>query len=121
MSAHTITARTQVIGLHQWPAAPDRRAYLRDLHRHVFGIAVTVDVAHTERDVEWHDLADDTLTAALALTEQYHEDAPITSFGARSCETIAGQIADTLTSQNYIVQSVEVDEDGEHTATWRNE
>ena len=121
MSTHTITARTSVIGLHQWPDAPGRRAYLRDLHRHVFGIAVTVDVTHTERDVEWHDLADDTLTAALALTEPYHEDALITSFGARSCETIASEIADALTSQEYTVQSVEVDEDGEHTATWRNQ
>lgn len=121
MSTHTITARTSVIGLHHWPDAPDNRAYLRDLHRHVFGIAVTIDVAHTERDVEWHDLADAALIGALSLLEPYHPKSLIQSFGARSCETIAVEVGTFLIDDGYSVVSVDVDEDGEHTAIWRYE
>ena len=57
-----ITAHLHVPGLHYWPGAHDARDYLRSPHRHLFGIAATLEVRHDERDVEWHDLAE-TMTA----------------------------------------------------------
>lgn len=51
-----IVVRFQVVGWHCWPDAPDHRAYLRNEHRHQFHVEIRVDVAHDDREVEFHDL-----------------------------------------------------------------
>lgn len=46
---------TQFVGFHKWSIAPDDVAYLRDRHRHVFGVRVSVDVrADDDRVIEFH-------------------------------------------------------------------
>jgi hypothetical protein len=57
-TATSITVRFTAPGFHQWPAAPQRRAYLRERHRHLFHVAVTIPVLHADREVEFHDLQD---------------------------------------------------------------
>lgn len=45
-------------GFHRWPQAPPQRAYLANLHRHNFHVEVKVELHHTEREIEFHDLLD---------------------------------------------------------------
>lgn len=111
------TATTRIEALHHWPDAPPHRAYLSHPHRHLFGLAVTVESGEY-RDVEFHDLQDDLYRSALALTNPYHPDARLGDFGAASCEQIASQIAARLTMTGYTVHTVRVDEDREHTGQW---
>lgn len=114
----TITARATVAGLHHWPDAPDRRAYLRHPHRHLFGLAATVVVEHEDRAVEWHDLAD-LMTRCVATYGTPYPETTLWDFGAQSCEALATHLAHDLTYHHGLtVLAVGVDEDGEHTATW---
>lgn len=112
----TITATTHVVGLHCWPTAPDRRAYLRAPHRHVFGLAVEVSVEHSDRFVEWHDLADDARAVLASLGTDYHPQTTLVDFGRMSCEELASETLLGLTRMGYAVRKVSVDEDREHTA-----
>jgi len=54
----TIVVRFQREGFHCWPDAPASRGYLRDKHRHLFHVEVTLEVGHNDREVELHDLKD---------------------------------------------------------------
>lgn len=112
----TVTARTRCIGFHHWPAAPARRSYLRDRHRHEFHITARVSVAHSERAVEFHDLQADIARDIYTLAEECTDDAY--DFGASSCETLATGLADRLTGHGYAVLEVTWSEDGENDATW---
>jgi hypothetical protein len=90
-------------GYHQWPDAPVERAYLRNRHRHLFHVKVTVSVAHDNRDVEFHDLLD-SVAAACDFLEQ-----PL-----GSCEMIAAALAKNVQAAWPGRRvSVEVSEDGE--------
>lgn len=53
-----IVVKHSAPALHKWPTAPKHRAYLRNSHRHVFTYIVHLEVLHTDRDVEFHDLQD---------------------------------------------------------------
>lgn len=116
-----VTARVALPGLHYWPTAPDRRAYLRDLHRHLFVARATVEVTHGDREVEFHDLGDD-LAAALrgcpSTMSSGEHGTSLHDFGAQSCEHLATSVARTL-SALYTVVEVSVSEDDEFTATVR--
>lgn len=93
-------------GFHQWEQAPERRAYLRDLHRHLFHVRAAVDVNHEGREIEFHDL--------LAFLEA--ECRSLTVLG--SCETVATLLAERLADEYPGRRvSVEVSEDGENGAT----
>lgn len=125
----TVTARHTVVGFHQWPGAPDRRAYLRELHRHEFAVAATVLVDHAERDTEFHDLADVLAFELRSLAEPARTYVDGTSlggvqpltFGPRSVETIATVLADALAARGYTPLTVTVSEDGQHDGTWTND
>jgi hypothetical protein len=100
----------QLPGLHHWPDAPARRAYLRNTHRHLFGVTVYIAVAHDNRAVEFHDLQDE-------VRAWWGPGVP--DHGARSCETLARDLADALAQQGFTVAAVDVSEDGESGATVR--
>lgn len=117
----TVTAHVTIEGLHHWPGAPDRRDYLRHPHRHLFGVAATVAVDHGNREVEFHDLADDVRRILTNLSAPPDPDRLVVDFEARSCETLAQQVAYALTEHGYTVTTVAVDEDGESTATYTQE
>jgi len=48
------------LGYHSWKQAPKHRAYLESSHQHLFKVTVRVSVTHGEREVEFHDLRDNT-------------------------------------------------------------
>lgn len=107
-----ISVRFQVEGWHRWPDAPPNRAYLRDLHRHIFWAEASMPVEHDDRDVEFHDLRDE----ALGLLDEQGERGVTMAglnFGHRSCEMLARHIAETLATRYGRAVRVSVSEDGE--------
>ena len=38
---------------HCWPAAPEEVAFLRNIHRHLFNVEVSCEVAHDDRELEF--------------------------------------------------------------------
>lgn len=114
----TITSRFEVAGLHRWPLAPDRRAYLRDTHRHLFKVTVAVEVGQADREVEFHDLGEESETVFRSFGVQYHEESTLVNFGANSCEMLAEALGRELVGRGYPVMGVKVSEDGENDGSW---
>lgn len=114
----TITARARVQGLHQWPGAPDRRSYLRALHRHEFHVEVKAAVFHSDRDTEFHDLGERAAVLLRGLGQEFHPESTLVTFGASSCEMLAEKVGLLLIDEGVPVLSVTVSEDGEHDGTW---
>lgn len=106
-----VWAWVELPGFHRWPYAPEHRAYLRDRHRHLFGITVHVDVVHAEREVEFHDL--ELLIRRWWTSGNLCDGATARDCGSDSCEALAAQLGDHLVTQGVAVSSVEVSEDGE--------
>ena len=100
----SIWVKFDVIGFHCYPDAPEQVAYLRDRHRHKFGFTVSMPVTHNERQVEFHMLQSECL--ALYANGQLEAD-------SKSCETLAAELAGTLSSKYKRSVTVEVNEDGE--------
>ena len=44
----------QFEGIHSWPDAPVGEKYLRNPHRHMFGVVVHIEVLHDDRSVEYY-------------------------------------------------------------------
>lgn len=57
------------LGYHSWEQAPKHRKYLEPAHQHLFKITVRVSVTHGEREVEFHDLRDNTWKILNNLSE----------------------------------------------------
>ena len=93
-------------GFHLYLGAPDAVSYLATRHRHLFKYKVTVDVEHSNRDVEFHMFQ----TALEAL----YDNGSLEMDG-KSCETLAEELIERVQSLypklNFI--EVEVSEDGE--------
>jgi hypothetical protein len=115
----TITVHSRVQGLHHWPDAPLHRDYLAHPHRHMFVVTATVAVAHDNRDIEFHDLADVVTEVTEALGKPYHPDTRLIDFGPQSCEQLAEQVRARLSDIGLNVTLLSVSEDGECTATIR--
>lgn len=117
----TVFATTEVVGFHQWLDAPNEVDYLRNVHRHKFGIRVELSVVENDREVEFHILRRG-LEASMqqAWLGDGVEDGYVEYiFGPMSCEMIAGRLLDYLRSTypGRILYRVTVDEDGENGAT----
>jgi hypothetical protein len=93
-------------GHHRWPNAPDRRAYLRYAHRHLFHVTVALDLLGDDREVEFHDLLDHARGAWGYVLSQAQ--------GTASCEQLAVGVGQRV-ALKYPGRSlvVEVWEDGE--------
>lgn len=89
-------------GFHRWPGATGRREYLASVHRHLFHVEVKTEVAHDDREIEFHDLLDD----AKAWF-------PAGDLGARSCESLARELASALAQKYTRPFQVAVFEDAE--------
>lgn len=109
MKAH-ITAKTELLATHTWPGAPKHRAYLSNLHAHVFIIEIKAPVKHGDRDLEFHDLRYE-LEKVLSDMIGYRIDEPPT-FGDMSCEQIGSEVLEHMSS----ISSVSVSEDGQFSA-----
>lgn len=106
----TIFVRFTSPALHCWPGAHERRAYLRAEHRHLFHIEVSTLVTHDDRDIEFHDLRDNALSAFQSLGKEPGK------LGPMSCEMMAREMCRLLHDdypKRTALWTVTVSEDGE--------
>ena len=120
-----VRCNLQFEGIHCYPAAPLEVAYLREPHRHIFGIEVAVDVFDDDREVEFIMLSHRIKKYIKAFP---HDEYGVVQLSDWSCERIAKAIADELLGviprSNQRDIAVTVMEDGENGATvysWRND
>lgn len=107
----TVFATTSFVGFHRWAGAPAERSYLRDRHRHLFGVRVEVRVDGDDRQVEFHDLLDELREVLVSLFDGY-EPGGSSEMGTLSCEQIAHAVLNRMRASHPDI-SVRVDEDGE--------
>lgn len=104
---------TKAVGFHYWSEAPEDVCFLRNRHRHYFGIKVAVKVSHGEREVEFFQLQRIINLSVLPSAFPRNTEGEY-EFGTMSCEHIAEVIATRLLDAGYGVISVVVSEDGEN-------
>ncbi len=115
-----IYIQTQFVGYHRWDDAPEEVAFLRNIHRHIFHVKVSVPVKHNNRDIEFFmlkQLIDDFIENHIV------HPALAGDGNMGSCEMIGEQIA-IYTHKHYQfkyndIVSVEVSEDSENGAIIR--
>jgi len=101
-----IIVKEDFVAFHRWKEAPDEVAFLRDFHRHLFKIEVTLNVSHGNRQLEFFDVQ----KCLRSIVRKEFE-------GKRfelSCEQIAEEIGNRLAFNCYPVMLVQVSEDGEN-------
>lgn len=98
---------TTFAGTHHWPGCPEDwpHPYLKHPHRHLFRVTVQVEQRHDDRDLEY-----------LVLKDQVESFCRGGDMQHRSCEMMAGQLADMLLEKHGRCVRVEVMEDGENGA-----
>ena len=111
MKLYIAKVTTQFEGYHCWPKAPEKVAFLRNKHRHMFHVTVKIEQEHNDRDVEYimtkWDLNNLITKMKTHLVDYVN--------GNASCEMMAEYIYDNIVSPGAHVQ-VEVTEDGENGA-----
>lgn len=108
-----IVVRAFVEGLHRWVEAPDEVAFLRNPHRHVFHVTLTIHVNHDDRELEFI-LVKRALEAHLAPIAKAARAGAVSN---NSCEHIAGYVlAWATTTFGERGMRCEVSEDGENGA-----
>lgn len=93
-------------GFHRWEGAPEHRSYLASRHRHLFGVEVKCLVYNDDREIEFHDLLEES-KAFFSEPER----------GNQSCEMMARVLGEYLVSRHQRSFTVTVNEDGECGAT----
>lgn len=103
-----IFIKTQFEGFHKYENAPDEVSFLKNLHRHIFYVKVSIQVFHNERDLEFF--------IVKKAIEKFIKESKI-SMNA-SCEYIAEGIYNFIYNNygNERKISVEVSEDNENGA-----
>lgn len=114
----TVFCKTKFEGVHCYPGAPDEVAYLRQPHRHIFGINVEIDVFGTDRELEFIMLKH----KVDAWVRKHLNALGVWEMETLSCEQVATQLVSYLGAQyNDIEQKrdiiISVDEDDENGAT----
>ena len=113
----TVSIKTQYEGVHRYPEAPEQVAYLRNPHRHVFGVRVEVQVFDDDREIEFillkHQVND--------YLQSHFDGDGVWQMGRLSCEQVCKGILKYLFAfvkwPEQRFWSVTVDEDGENGAT----
>jgi hypothetical protein len=49
----SVVAKCQVEGFHFWPTAPDEVEFLRNSHRHIFHVTLSIQVQDDNREIEF--------------------------------------------------------------------
>lgn len=106
----SITVTTSFEGIHNWPDAPEAVDFLRNPHRHVFGVKVTTDVRHNDRDLEF-------FMFRSTINNLIKELRASNDTSTWSCEKYAEDIASGLSLLYQKDFTVEVNEDNENSAT----
>lgn len=115
MTTH-VYVKNSFVGYHCWPEAPEEVSFLRNSHRHVFGVVSVVEVKHDDRQVEFFILQRHVDLILMRLRSELTRK--IEGASSYSCEQMAKYIAGELTGMNYTVVSVAVNEDGENGAIY---
>lgn len=102
-----IYVTTQFEGYHKWDNAPDCVVFLRNWHRHIFHVKVTLPVNHNDREIEFF-----MLKAEVNEIIATH----ITKSDTGSCEQIGEIISEKLFQLYNREITVEVSEDKENGA-----
>ncbi|MBU3611186.1 hypothetical protein ICN32_11545 [Polynucleobacter wuianus] len=97
-----IFIRFTFAGFHCWESAPEHRSYLASRHRHLFGVEVKCLVNNDDREIEFHDLLDES-KAFFSEPER----------GNQSCEMMARALGEHLAKRYQRSFTVMVSEDGE--------
>lgn len=97
-----IFIRFNFAGFHRWEGAPEHRSYLASRHRHLFGVEVKCLVNNDDREIEFHDLLDES-KAFFNEPER----------GNQSCEMMARALGENLAKRYQRAFTVMVSEDGE--------
>lgn len=108
-----IKIKSNFIGYHSYPYAPENVAFLRNVHRHIFGVSVKIEILDDlNRELEFFT----ELEKLNRFLKHNYEGKTFTS----SCEMIAQTILDNLLYLDRKLE-VEVDEDGENAGGSSNE
>lgn len=111
-----VTVKTSFEGIHCFPEAPEEVKFLRQEHRHMFGVTAKVEVYSDDREIEFvmmkHRIND--------FLDRQKDECGVWQMGRTSCEQVAKKICDVLAkcynlSGRYF--EITVDEDGENGAT----
>jgi hypothetical protein len=101
-----IIVKLQIEGIHRWKDCPiEEVSYLRNLHRHTFGIACKKTVTHSDRDTEFIQFKHQIKNY---LQKYYDSNYDLYNFDGMSCEMIATELL-----QKFNLTECSVDEDGE--------
>jgi len=104
---YLIEVKTRFIGFHRYKKASENVKFLRDWHRHLFGVEVLLQVNHGERDIEFF-----TFQEQLdKFIKKNYEN----KFFEKSCEYIAEEIA-----LKFNCVEVKISEDGENAGIFIN-
>lgn len=93
-------------GFHRWEGALEHRSYLATRHRHLFGVEVKCFVNNDDREIEFHDLLDES--------KAFFNDP---ERGNQSCEMMARVLGEYLAFHHQRSFTVTVTEDDECGAT----
>lgn len=116
----TIVIKTQFQGLHQWNDAPEKVAFLRCLHRHIFKVSVEFSVDHDDRDLEYFVCKEKIDQFLNTFYNEYHQEMKSLKYlGSRSCEMICKDISTFCEGEIKKPVSVQVQEDDENYAVLR--
>jgi len=110
MKLYIAKITTQFEGYHCWPNAPEKVAFLRNRHRHMFHVTAWIEQEHDDRDIEYIMTKWDLEN----LIKQMKTSLPSYVEGYASCEMMAEYIYDNITKDHKV--EVEVTEDGENGA-----
>lgn len=129
-----IEIRTQFEGIHCWDNCPiEQVAFLKNPHRHMFGVRVRVEVYHNDRDLEFICVKrsiDQCLTIKADMNRYPGTVLPVWDMGRTSCEMVAEMLHEYLkntykfdpnpdsikASKETRLVEIEVNEDGENGA-----
>jgi 6-pyruvoyl-tetrahydropterin synthase len=116
----TLTIKIDAIGCHCWPDAPEKYAYLANIHRHTFRIHVEFAVSDSSSReieiIETKSRINTLLDACFGV--KYNIDSCMywLDFGGMSCEQIANWIVEKMKDQLQL-KRVSVFEDNENGAS----
>lgn len=108
-----IKVKTQFESFHKYENAPEEVSFLRNRHRHIFGLTAKIEVTESNRELEYFMVLKDV----KVLIKKYLKETKETE----SCEMIAEFFLDYLESKykNRKIE-VEVSEDEENSSIVNN-
>lgn len=108
-----IKVKTQFEGFHKYANAPEKVKFLRERHRHMFGVSVKMEVTESNRELEYFLVLEDV----KFLVKKYLKQTTETD----SCEMIAEFFLDYLETKykNRMIE-VEISEDNENSGIVNN-